>query len=1256
MPPMKYSDIIQWNPRGIKNKRLELQILADQCRALLICLGEIKLPYDEKYIFKGYEVFQKNKDAGPQGIAHGGVAILARPQVAPIPVRLNTNFQAVAISVKLHRRITVCSIYIPPGAGGDFSEADLERLLSQLPKPYLLLGDMNAHNPLWYSRNMCPRGNIIEQVLLNNDCYFLDKDKDTHVYSHEGVCQTSHIDLSIASLDLIMDFEWGCYDSLMRSDHFPIWLRAGMMSRPRRLPKWIMDKADWTKFREQAVPRMEPEEFDSASEMGQYTKNFIIDAAKEAIPKTSGQGREYSAIWFNTECWEAKRKRQDKFKDYRRGRATRAEWKREEAIAQAIFKRNKLKAWRDFVDGVNVGSDTGGSYKDMWRKIGLLTNKYKTKEVHALKIGGRVIDEKEEIANCIAREMERVSSEAACSEEFLRHKHQKEKKRINFESRQEQDYNVPITRQELDAAIKELKDTAPGPDEVHNKMLQNLSDDAKTFLLQMLNKVFLKREFPDEWRLAHVIPILKEGKDPLDPASYRPISLTSCLCKLLEKILAKRFLVFLNSCGLLDCAQNGSRQGRDATDSLVALENEIHRAFIKNRLLVCIFIDLMKAYDTCWIYLILRELYVAGLRGHLGFFIAGFMKDRKFQVRVGDRVSAVHKLELGVPQGSVMSVILFMVAVNTVIAYIPATIERSLYVDDMRFSIEVFHTTVAEGILNNLCKKLVTWMNVTGFRISLTKSKVLVFHNRTAKQQEKNPVNDFALDIKLGAVRLEVVTEYKFLGLIFDQKLTWRFQIAALKRKGMKALGILKLMAKNNKTMKRETYIGIYKTLVQPVLDYGSPAYGTAKEHILKSLDPVHHAALRICTGAFRTSNRYSLYVEAFVPSLWDRREYLSLCYMYRAQRISSEDRQNAWEDDELDDRYSRFKSRSKSFGFLARKSCLELQLENPQISKLRDYPIPPWLLSKLQVCVALGEYSKLDTTPEEFRHVFGEHQHETDVQVYTDGSKMQRKVGAGIFIKGGGWDKEISEPLGGYASVFTAELVAIKVAILQFMQARELSVIIYSDSRSALQALLVYNSNNRLVQDIQVAVHELAQKGITVSFCWVPSHVGIEGNEMADKLAKAALQLERENPALVFFSDWKGHLKEKMFHKWKDKWQDMVDEHWTQLRGVQENIHPRKWGFGFSRAEEIKITRLRIGHTRFARDYYFKDNIPPECDECGELLTVQHVLLDCGNYYHERLLHFKDLDITLPNLLNNPINFRAVLNFFQDINLYGCI
>ena len=170
---MKFSDIIQWNCRGIKNKRLELQMLADQCKTQVMCLQETKLPPNEEYVFAGFQVFIKSKDVGIQGNAHGGVAILARKEVAPIRVRLNTNFQAIAVSVKLHKRVTVCSIYIPPGEDGDFQERELEALLSQLPKPYLLLGDVNAHNTLWYDRITCGRGRKIENVLINNDCYVI---------------------------------------------------------------------------------------------------------------------------------------------------------------------------------------------------------------------------------------------------------------------------------------------------------------------------------------------------------------------------------------------------------------------------------------------------------------------------------------------------------------------------------------------------------------------------------------------------------------------------------------------------------------------------------------------------------------------------------------------------------------------------------------------------------------------------------------------------------------------------------------------------------------------------------------------------------------------------------------------------------------------------------------------------------------------------------------------------------------------------
>ena len=92
------------------------------------------------------------------------------------------------------------------------------------------------------------------------------------------------------------------------------------------------------------------------------------------------------------------------------------------------------------------------------------------------------------------------------------------------------------------------------------------------------------------------------------------------------------------------------------------------------------------------------------------------------------------------------------------------------------------------------------------------------------------------------------------------------------------------------------------------------------------------------------------------------------------------------------------------------------------------------------------------------------------------------------------------------------------------------------------------------------------------------------------------------------------------------------------------------------TRLEDIKITRLRIGHTRFARDFYFTGNVPPECLECGEQLTVEHVLLDCGTFYQERRIYFGDGDLSLPSLLGDPGMFHKVLGFFKAIEMYSKI
>ena len=1265
----KQYDILHWNSRGIKNKRSEAQILLDLCKAQVLCLGETKIPAHENFVFSGFEVFLKNKVIDPQSIAHGGVAILARKEVAPVQVKLNTHFQAVAVSVKLHKRITIVSIYIPPGVGGDFTEGELEKLIDQLPKPYMILGDFNAKNTLWFDEEVDGRGTIIENVLIKKDCYFLDQDHDTYFNSREGQRTSSHIDLSLCSLELLQDFEWGVYNDLMGSDHFPIWLRSGRQSRPQRYPKWIMQKADWNKFQEEAKPRMDINEFDSANEANTYVTGLFIDAAKQSIPKTSGRGGSYSAIWFDEECYEAKRKRQEAFNNWRYGIGPRGAWKKECAIAHKVFRKVKRRSWKDFIQGIN--EDELG---DLWRRFMLISNAYTDKGVLALKVGGRVIDDRGEMAEAIADKIEEVSSEASCSPEFLSYRHRAERKKIKFSLSQDEPYNVPIRRVELDAALSALKkNSCPGPDDIHNQMLKNLPEEAKDMLLDFLNKVFLEGDFPEDWRLAHVIPLLKEGKDPLDPGSYRPISLTSCLCKLLEKIMDIRFMWFLAQQQVIDPVQCGGLKGKGTIDCLVALENEIHEAFLKNRLLVSLFIDLEKAYQTAWQYLVLKELHEAGLRGNLGRFISEFMRDRKFQVRVGNKLSSVHNLDLGVPQGSVLSVKLFLIAVNTVIRFIPDTISRSIYVDDFRLSIAVEDLARAKRAFDGVCKKLQVWMKVTGFRISLTKTKVVVFHNRPEKG--KYPVLDFAFEIGLPGAIFEVVRRIRVLGVIFDQRLTWVPQSGEVRRVGFLALNAMKVMAKGNGRTNRETYLMIYKAVVLPKIDYGCEVYGTAKEWILKRLDPIHHAALRLCLGAFRSSRSESLYVEAYIPSLWDRRDYLRLCYMYRAQRIPIDQRFSGWEDNSLDDRYQRLKRKPKSFGFLTRKVRDELQLGEPHIKTFRLYDMPPWCLPCLNICFSLESITKREMNDVVIGQLFREHKHEVDIEIYTDGSKRceagsktKGRVGSGVYITGGGMDAQLKERLGDFASVFTAELVAIRMALIELRESQCKRCVIYSDSRSALQALQVYNSDHGLVQDIQELVYELEQNLLQITFCWVPSHVStIDGNNIADDLAKGAANLPGRDGArpLVFFSDWKAHIRERIFHRWREAWTDLVDDKWTQLRGVQSFIAPRKWGRGLSRLEDRKITRLRIGHTMFARDYYFTGAGPPECEECGEPLTVQHLLLECVAYNHQRRTLFQGLgELTLSNLLGvseggseeTDRKFKVVLTFFRDIEYFSRI
>ena len=316
--------------------------------------------------------------------------------------------------------------------------------------------------------------------------------------------------------------------------------------------------------------------------------------------------------------------------------------------------------------------------------------------------------------------------------------------------------------------------------------------------------------------------------------------------------------------------QAGFRKNNSTNDHLVRLESFIRDAFIKKEHCVAIFFYLEKAYDTTWKYGIMKDLHDIGLRGRLPNFISNFLSDRSFNVRIGSTLSDTFEQEQGVPQGSILSPTLFNIKINNIVKCVNDT-DSSLYVDDFGIFYKSKNMENIEFRLQRCLNKVETWATENGFKFS--KKKTQCVHFCQLRGLHPDPV------LNIYGSPIPVVEEAKFLGLLFDKKLSFIPHLKALKAKCLKALDVLKVLSNTNWGGDRSVLLNLYRSLVRSKLDYGSIVYGSARKSYLKCLDTIHHQGLRLALGAFRTSPVESLYAESNEPSLYTRREKLSLQY-----------------------------------------------------------------------------------------------------------------------------------------------------------------------------------------------------------------------------------------------------------------------------------------------------------------------------------------------------------------------------------------
>ena len=259
-----------------------------------------------------------------------------------------------------------------------------------------------------------------------------------------------------------------------------------------------------------------------------------------------------------------------------------------------------------------------------------------------------------------------------------------------------------------------------------------------------------------------------------------------------------RLIWYLETNKLITEYQSGFRSQRSPMDHLIQLETFIREAFFKKEHLVAVFFDLKKAYDTTWKYGIVKNLKNLGLEGRMPIYIQNFLQDRRFRERMGEVFSEEKQQEMGVPQGNVLSLTLFNIKINNIVKNINSGTNCALYVDDFLICYRARNMNHIERQLQICIDKLHRWTTENGLNYSKEK-KTKCIHFCNQRKLHLDPV------LKIDHTEIPIVEHYKYLGIIFDRKLSFISHIKYLITKYNKTIQLLRTIAHTNWGGSKET-------------------------------------------------------------------------------------------------------------------------------------------------------------------------------------------------------------------------------------------------------------------------------------------------------------------------------------------------------------------------------------------------------------------------------------------------------------------
>lgn len=1220
---MQCLEIMQWNAQSLMPKISDFDTLLTQEKVHIACVCETWLDAYTSVNISNYNIFRSDRSD-----SYGGVAIIAHKSV--LVQNCSTVLRNVNIEI-LHCKILNCKlvenivvIYCPSSIRT--TRVDWEELFSKFATKTIILGDFNGHHTNWSYKNDSRGVQLLESALENSFITLNDK-SHTRIKLVNGRLQKSSPDVTFISSDVAILFSWKVLSENLGSDHLIIKIKTIYEDQKKYIKKRNFKHADWVGYREHIENNLGLQEI--STEVIQLLYDSFIKCLNEAadrfIPNNkickNIQAKFTPKPYWTPQLSEVVAQRRLALKQFRKNPTPYNLGILEERSKRAkkSIQQAKSNFWKEFCNSIDVATTSS----EMWRRMRWVKCQRKSKSIVPVESVNNLILNL--TPDSVALPMPKINSRNAMLE-------------------------TKFSLQELEVCLKK-KDTSPGADEISFSMMYNLPKNAKLVLLQIYNTVFSSGDIPSQWRKIQIVGIPKASSDFNSAPKIRPISLMTCICKVFHNMIVKRLEWFIENSCVLSPKSYGFRRGHSSVECLTNLVTNIQNSLAENRRTIACFLDIDNAYNNVDITKVIIILDKLGVGVKICKYIWNFLRERHLfnKNEFGEEQATVRVANKGLAQGDPLSPLIFNIVTHKICQEIQ-NVNILQYADDfVIFDAQRYIQDTANQIQSAI-NRFGNLLENLGLEISPVKSKIIIFSRGFKRVHE--------VEIKFNNHPLEIVEDTKYLGIRLDRNLKWGKHIKEISEKCQKLINILKILAGAGWGVHPKHLRKLYISLVRSRIDYGSFLYDNSAVIHKYKLDKIQNQCLRIVGGFIKSTPIHTMESELAVPPLHLRRLYLAYKFCNKIRSFSNSGCVLAL------DRLTNVCS-GRTYWSSKRKPIL-IEVFNNMRSEIIDccdrlnmFTLSTWvsnidIKSTVDISLKCVDKAKRLYEPNILKcDILMELniKYNNWYKLFTDGSKSTHGIGASYYDSQNNKNRKIK--IISKISIMSAELVAISEALSDVLSNRHDKIVIFSDSKSALQHVARCASGFRgvsIAYAILEKINELHKFGVNIKLQWIPSHLGLMGNEEADHAAKDAILIGEEISIKPDYSEIFSIYKIKCQNIWKEYFDERSKTKGIWYKIIQsEPLHIPWFLNDIGRASAITAARLRSGHipcNKFA--YLMKKVESPNCAVCNKVEDVYHLLLECARNDSKRQLmldkcNFKIYDIgSVCSILAEPLSEPA--------------